>query len=325
MIELRDGEAMPEITFADYEAFRATHDHVLIEGKPILLTGPKTVKKIHPEDFKREETTVWSFPDRGDWATHKANYRGNWSPYIVRNVLEWYSNPGDLVLDQMVGGGTTLVECKVMGRDAIGVDINPDAVMLALDRLNFEYNSYLETLPETNIRLFQGDARKLEAVGDATVDVIATHPPYANIIPYSKGNPIEGDLSRVHSLDEFFDGISSIASESHRVLKPGGHAAVLIGDTHKHAHFVPISHRTLDCFLGAGFVLREDVIKLQWHTQTMRGRWHPRFKRNFLLTYHEHLFILRKLREDEKPSKFKASAGWHQPKSHIGRENGPSA
>jgi SAM-dependent methyltransferase len=306
---------MPEITFADYEAYRAEHNEVSIEDKPISLTGLKTVKKIHPDEFKREESTVWSFPNRGDWATHKANYRGNWSPYIVRNVLEWYSSTGDLVLDQMVGGGTTLVECKVMGRDAIGVDINPNAVMLTLDRLNFEYNSYLESLPETNIRLFQGDARCLDGISDGAVDLVATHPPYANIIPYSKANPIEGDLSRVHSLDEFFDGISSIARESYRVLKPGGHAAVLIGDTHKHAHYVPISHRTLDCFLGAGFVLREDVIKLQWHTQTMRGRWHPRFKRNFLLTYHEHLFVFRKLRADERQSKFRASMSWQNSNS----------
>ena len=125
------------------------------------LTGHKSVRSIHPPDFELEQTTVWSFPDRGGWATHKANYRGNWSPFIPRNVIERYSKPGDLVLDQMVGGGTTLVECKVLGRDALGVDINLDAGMLTLDRLNFDYPSYLETMPETDIRVFQGDARRL--------------------------------------------------------------------------------------------------------------------------------------------------------------------
>ena len=105
--------------------------------------------------------------------------------------------------------------------------------------------------------------------------------------------------------------MSLIAAESLRVLKPGGHAAVLIGDTHKHAHYVPIAARTLEVFLHAGFVLHEDVIKLQHHTQTMRGRWNPRFKTNFLLTYHEHLFIFRKLDEGESRSKFKASMRWH--------------
>ena len=62
--------------------------------------------------------------------------------------------------------------------------------------------------------------------------------------------------------------------------------------------------------MQAGFVLREDIIKLQWHTETMRGRWNPRFPRNFLLTYHEHLFIFRKLRDDESRTKFKRSMDW---------------
>jgi len=300
-----------EITGAYYEAFRSERGSVLIGGKSLPLTGHKSVRTIHPHDFKLEQTTVWSFPDRGDWATHKADYRGNWSPFIPRNVIERYSKPGDLVLDQMVGGGTTLVECKVLGRDAIGVDINLDAAMLTLDRLNFDYPSYLEALPKTNVRVFQGDARNLEGIASEAVDLIATHPPYASIIPFSKATPVEGDLSQIHSLDEFFEGMSLIASEGLRVLKPGGHAAVLIGDTHKHAHYVPISTRTLEVFLQAGFVLREDVVKLQHHTQTMHGRWNPRFKTNFLLTYHEHLFIFRKLSEVESRTKFKASMTWH--------------
>jgi len=61
-----------------------------------------------PSTFTPETTTVWSFPDRGDWATHVGNYRGNWSPYIPRNLILRYTQPGELVLDQM-GLGTTLV------------------------------------------------------------------------------------------------------------------------------------------------------------------------------------------------------------------------
>ncbi|MDO8726780.1 MAG: DNA methyltransferase [Candidatus Methanoperedens sp.] len=89
------------------------------------------IHNFAPSTFTPETTTVWSFPDRGDWATHVGNYRGNWSPYIPRNLILRYTAPGDLVLDQMAGSGTTLVECKLLGRRAVGVDINPDAVMVA--------------------------------------------------------------------------------------------------------------------------------------------------------------------------------------------------
>jgi hypothetical protein len=71
--------------------------------------------KFAPSTFTPETTTVWSFPDRGDWATHVGNYRGNWSPYIPRNLILRYTQPGELVLDQMMGSGTTLVECKLLG------------------------------------------------------------------------------------------------------------------------------------------------------------------------------------------------------------------
>ena len=59
---------------------------------------------LQPENFELETNTVWAFPERGKWATHDAKYRGNWSPYIPRNVILRYSKEGDVVLDQFVGG-----------------------------------------------------------------------------------------------------------------------------------------------------------------------------------------------------------------------------
>ena len=56
----------------------------------------KKITKWGPDDFELEMTTVWSFPDRGNWATHDAKWRGNWSPYIPRNIILRYSQEGDL-------------------------------------------------------------------------------------------------------------------------------------------------------------------------------------------------------------------------------------
>ena len=77
-----------------------------------------------PEKFKLEDTTIWSFPERGSWVTHSGKYRGNWSPYIPRNLILRYSKKNDWILDQFLGSGTTLIEAKLLGRNAIGVDIN---------------------------------------------------------------------------------------------------------------------------------------------------------------------------------------------------------
>jgi hypothetical protein len=98
----------------------------------------KKIKKLHPKDFKEEQTTVWSFKQRGDWATHSGEYRGNWSPYIPRNVILKYSKPGELVLDYFCGAGTTAVECKLLGRRCIAIDINEKAIELAKRNLDFK-------------------------------------------------------------------------------------------------------------------------------------------------------------------------------------------
>lgn len=57
------------------------------------------IKDWAPNNFQLEMTSVWDFPERGSWATHDSKYRGNWSPYIPRNVILRYSHEGELVLD----------------------------------------------------------------------------------------------------------------------------------------------------------------------------------------------------------------------------------
>lgn len=298
-------QPMREVTREEYQEFRKTHGEVVIEGKRIKLIEASSVRLFQPDSFKLEKTTVWSFENRGKWATHRGDYRGNWAPEVPRNLILRYSKPGDIVLDQMVGSGTTIIECKLTGRHGIGVDINIGALMVAWNRLDFTYAREASWQ-----KLYLGDARRLDLIGDDSIDLIATHPPYANIIPFSKQKKIEGDLSQVHSLEEFVADMHLVALESFRVLKPGGHCCILIGDTHRHRHYVPISYRVLETFLDAGFILREDAIKMQWHTETMRGRWKESYNHDFLLIYHEHVFVFRKPERGESLSKYKNSMKW---------------
>ena len=244
---------------------------------------------LQPKLFEEEITTVWSFPDRGDWATHKGDFKGNWAPQIPRNLLLRYTKEGDLVLDPMVGSGTTLIECKLLNRNAIGYDINPEHVKIAKNRLDFEAYG-------ADIKVEVGDARKLSKLKDESVDFIATHPPYADIIEYSKGE-IEGDLSNVGNIGKFCDEMEVLAREFYRVLKPGKFCAILIGSTRKKGMFIPIPHMLLDRFLKAGFKLKEEIIKEQ-HNCSSTPYWKSQSKKfNFLLIMHESLFVFKKVEE----------------------------
>jgi len=55
---------------------------------------------------------------------------------LVAQIVKLVSQPGDLVLDPWMGGGTTGVACVALQRDFIGVDIVADYVELARARLD---------------------------------------------------------------------------------------------------------------------------------------------------------------------------------------------
>ena len=239
---------------------------------------------LQPPNFELETNTVWSFTERGKWATHDARYRGNFSPYIPRNVILRYSQEGDTVLDQFVGGGTTMVEAKLTNRNAIGIDINADAVEITNKKLDFECET------NSKIEVFQGDARKLD-IADGSIDLICTHPPYADIINYSDN--IEGDLSRLGIKDFLFE-MGKVAEECYRVLKKDKFCAVLMGDTRKRGMVQPLAFETMRIFELVGFKTKEIIIKEQ-HNCKATGYWKTNsIKYNFLLLAHEYLFVFKK-------------------------------
>jgi DNA modification methylase len=256
------------------------------------------LKQAKPEDFKVETTTVWSFPNRGKWLTHNAKYRGNWAPQIPGNLIRLYSKEGETVLDPMVGSGTTMIEAKSLGRHGIGFDIHSDVVKIAKESCKFRCTKCYEPIIE------QGDARNIESIEDESVDFVATHPPYLNIIKYGT-KFIDGDLSAISNLQKFCDEIEKVARECYRVLKSGKYCAILIGDTRRRRHYVPLAFSVMQRFLKAGFILKEDVIKVQHNCSTTRY-WSSQQK-DFLLIMHEHLFVFRKLGKDENKVTFKDS------------------
>ena len=195
----------------------------------------------------------------------------------------------------MVGGGTTPVECLLTGRNSICVDINPDAIAITRDRLDLP-QELLNGLPKTNHRTFVGDTRNLDLVSDDSVDLITAHPPYVNIIKYTKKR--DGDLSQMDDFLQFFNEFRRAIREFYRVLKPNGICAVLMGDTHNKGHFVPATTRMMFDFLREGFVLKEDIVKKEWNCES--DKYSSKYANaKFLLTMHEHLFIFRKPFDNE--------------------------
>ncbi|MEO0265878.1 MAG: DNA methyltransferase [candidate division WOR-3 bacterium] len=251
----------------------------------------KVIKTFEPANFQLQKTTIWSFKSRGNWATHSGAYRGNWSPFIPRNVILMFSREGDLVLDQFCGGGTTAVEAKLLGRRCIAVDINEKAIELAKQNVNFNLPLSLYGSKIYEPELIVGDARNLYFIPDNSVDLICAHPPYSDAIKYTENTM--GDLSHL-KVDDFLAEMRAVASESFRVLKPGKFCAILIGDLRRGGHIVPLGFKLMNVFMEAGFLLKYLVIKLQ-HNCKATGFWLEKSRTyNFLLLAHEYLPIFYK-------------------------------
>ena len=78
----------------------------------------------------------WSFEDKStaetQYLTHSYHrYPAKFIPHLVRKLIARYSKRKcDIIADFFAGCGTTLVEAKLMGRESVGVDVNPVATLI---------------------------------------------------------------------------------------------------------------------------------------------------------------------------------------------------
>src|SRR5260370_39197921 len=95
-------------------------------------------KPIVVPSFGRQRPKRFEFSDvRGERLTHYLfRYPAKFHPPVARALVERYSEPGDLVLDCFCGSGTLLVEAAVLGRHALGTDVDPLAAWVSEAKTN---------------------------------------------------------------------------------------------------------------------------------------------------------------------------------------------
>ncbi len=275
--------------------------HAVEMGEHTYVPPPcKSFESFGPEHFHLETTTVWSFPNRGDWAVHAGDYRGNWPPQVPRNLIERYTKKGDLVVDAFVGGGTTLIEAWLLGRRSIGTDIAKMALQMCsskLTEMEFLAPDSSGHVLEDRLRpiVIEGSALSLSSLlckqgsGLNSVRLLCAHPPYLNSIKYTSGQ--KEDLSAVSQPAEFCELMRRFAREARRVLVPSGVCALLIGDVRKGGSLKPLGFEVLTVFLQEGFRLDSLVIKTQHKDRS--SEFYVTRNTSHLLMAHEYLFIMR--------------------------------
>jgi modification methylase len=190
-------------------------------------------------------------------------------PAIARHAIERYSHPGDLVLDPMCGIGTTLIEAVHLGRDALGVELEPRWADLA--RANI---AHARTRAQATARVVTGDACGLTSLLDAEVAgrvaLVLTSPPYGSSIhgqvtarpgqgvaKYDNAySPDPDNLGRVNQAT-LLDALGVILTGCHILLRPGG-LLVLTARPYRHRErLVDLPGQLTQIAAAAGLVLYE--------------------------------------------------------------------
>lgn len=86
--------------------------------------------------------SLWVLDKRDKSGAHNAGYWGNFIPQIPNQFLRRYTKQGEWVLDPFLGSGTTLIECKRLGRNGIGVELSPDIADIANKKHSYKENKF---------------------------------------------------------------------------------------------------------------------------------------------------------------------------------------
>lgn len=111
-------------------------EHILFLRKPGGYRKPSEEQeqrsRIETDDYVRYFAPVWT-----DVSGQLRN--GHPAPYpmeIPRRLIKMFSFVGDTVVDPFCGTGTTTLAAMELGRNSISVEIDPDYVAMAAERLN---------------------------------------------------------------------------------------------------------------------------------------------------------------------------------------------
>jgi 16S rRNA G966 N2-methylase RsmD len=245
--------------------------------------------------------SLWLLGPRDKTGPHVGDYWGNFIPQIPRQVLTRFTKSHDVVVDLFSGMGTTLIECKRLGRAGLGVEIDPVVAKRSLERINSAENPL--NVPTA---VLVGDSTKsitakrvratLKGWGADTADCVILHPPYHDIIQFSEA---EGDLSRAATEAVFLEKFASVARHAYDMLKPAGFMALVIGDKYVDSQLVPLGFRCMQRCLDAGFALKAINVKEILNNERGKGKngnlWKYRaLAGGFYLFKHEYVMIFRK-------------------------------
>ena len=114
---------------------RDIHEYCLVFSKDSMKNSTKGEPTIEKEEFMESTLSIWNIsPARAKKIGHPAPFPVE----LAKRFINLYSFKNDLILDPFIGSGSTAIAAKLLHRDYIGYELNPEYVEIAKNRLKNE-------------------------------------------------------------------------------------------------------------------------------------------------------------------------------------------
>lgn len=247
--------------------------------------------------------SLWIIRERDRSGTHRGDYHGNFVPQIPNQLMKRFTKKKSVVLDLFLGSGTTLIECKRLGRNGIGIELQPKIASLAERRISqqdlTDHKVFCEILvADSTKKLTRKKVDKILRVHKKkSVQLIIMHPPYHDIIKFSNH---KDDLSNAPSVKHFVKLFGKVVKNYIDLLETNYYLAVVIGDKYTKGEWVPLGFYVLEEVLKhTGLRLKSILVKNMVNNRAKRNLenlWRYRaLSGGFYIFKHEYILLFKKI------------------------------
>jgi DNA modification methylase len=201
---------------------------------------------------------------------------------LAQEFIEFFTKPGQVVLDPMAGTGSALEAALRCGRHSFGIELNPAYVQIAQQVVASVREELGEPAGSLRAELVAGDAARavelLTPLSLPPVDYVLTSPPYWNML-HARGAETQkkrrgsqeldtvysddpNDLGNLTDYQEFIERLAAIYRDLQPLLRRGAYLTIIVKNVKKGGKIYPLAW-DLARSLEGSYTLKDERIWCQ--------------------------------------------------------------